>query len=88
MRKPDFDVFLEKFKPIERNEGNYMYETYGEDLKTVLTHLEEIGHQYVWTVLDVGNGKLYLSPGYHYVNRLGYVLTTVPFEEGQRDYKY
>lgn len=90
MRKSDFETFLEKFKPIENNieENLFMFETYGEQYEIVKNHIKEKGNQYCWTVVNGEKGNLYLIPGRHFVNRFGYVLTTVPFEENQRDYKY
>lgn len=48
---------------------------------------KEKGNEYCWTVVDA-NGKLYLIPGWRYINRLGYLLSTIPFKEGEREYKY
>lgn len=90
MRKSDYEIFLEKFKPIEnpKEENLFMFETYGEQYQIVENHVKQKGDQYCWTVVDGEKSNLYLIPGWHFVNRLGYVLTTVPFEENQRDYKY
>lgn len=51
-----------------------------ERLKTV-----KDGFRYVWTIVDC-DGKLYLLPGYHFVNRINWVLTKNPWpdEENQR----
>ena len=38
--------------------------------------------RHVWTVLDC-DGKLYVNPGYHCVNRLGYVLTAQPWTDAE-----
>ena len=88
-RKSDFDIFLEKYNPLQHptEEGFYMYETYGEEYKMVQKHIKEKGNEYCWTVVDT-DGKLYLIPGWHWANRMGYILTTIPFKEGERDYKY
>lgn len=56
----------------------YMYETYGNELDFVKS-----SHPCsIWTILDT-DGELYLSMGYHYVNRYGYILTEVPWTEEQ-----
>lgn len=92
-RKSDFDIWFDTFKPetIESLETDdvspRMYETYGEEYEMVQKHIKEKGNEYCWTVVDA-NGKLYLIPGWHYINRLGYLLSTIPFKEGERDYKY
>ena len=88
-RKSDFDIFLEKYNPLQHptEKDFYLYETYGEEYKMVQKHIKEKGNEYCWTVVNA-DGKLYLIPGWHYINRLGYLLSTIPFKEGERDYKY
>lgn len=87
MRKEDFDVFCKRFQPVSDNtivgEDTHLFETYGTDLKRVQN--TPINH--IWTLLDCG-GKLYLSAGFHRINRLNYVITQIPWTEGQRDYLY
>lgn len=91
-RKSDFDIFLDKYKPIQHptEKDFYMYETYGEEYEMVKKHIEKKGNNYVWTLIQGDNGNLYLTAGWHFINRFGYFLTTIPFEnEGTtRDYKY
>jgi hypothetical protein len=46
--------------------------------------------QYWWTVLDC-EGRLYVSPGFRFVNCFAYIRCTVPWtndDEGQPDYRY
>lgn len=85
-RKSDWDVFLKKYQPIERYENEYLFETYGDDLKIV----KNTNNNLVWTIIDGLKGKLYLTAGYHIVNRIGYLITKKPFkkEEETRDYLY
>lgn len=89
-RKSDFDIFLEKYKPLlhPKEEGYYMYETYGEEYELVQKHIKEKGNEYCWTIVEGDNSKLYIIPGWHWVNRMGYMLTTIPFDEKSREYKY
>ena len=47
--------------------------------------------EYVWTILESGNdedGSWYASPGIHYVNRIGYILTREPWTNFCRDAIY
>lgn len=46
-RKSDFDIFLEKYNPLQHptEEGFYMYETYGEEYKMVQKHIKEKGNE-------------------------------------------
>jgi hypothetical protein len=88
-RKSDYDIWFDKFKPIlieslETNDVSLrMYETYGEDLKSV----QQADVKKVWTLLDC-DGKLYLSPGFHIVNRLNYIICKNSWNEKTRDYLY
>lgn len=89
MRKSDYDTWYDKFKPItieslETDDVSpRMYETYGEDLKSV----QQADVKKIWTLLDC-DGKLYLSPGFHIVNRLNYFICENDWDENTRDYKY
>jgi hypothetical protein len=67
------DEFLEKFG--QKSDGEY------EDVKNLDKHI-------VWTEVDdpEGNGT-FLQPGFHYVNRLSYIVSAKPwtdedYEEG------
>lgn len=89
-RREDFDVFLDKFKPIEhpKEKDFYMYETYGEEYEAVQKHNNDFGVECIWTVVNGRKSNLYLTPGFRFINRFGYVLTTIPWDLNQRDYKY
>ena len=83
----DFDKFLEKYKPIERSDSNYLWETYDEDWD----HVKEKNAEgnFVWTVIDGEGSELWIIPGVHLVNRLNYIICEIPFEEGcQEEYEY
>jgi hypothetical protein len=56
-----------------------MFETYGEDERYVM--LEDKKH--VWTLVDHNPNSVYLDliPGYHLVDRLGYFISDVPWED-------
>ena len=75
-------TFERRFRPIDGPDGATYWR--GDQLpKDVDSHL-------VWTILDC-DGKLYLSPGFRFVNRLDYVLCTVPWTDDvptQPDYLY
>jgi len=51
-----------------------LFETYGEDLAFVKQAPEDT----VWTWVS-GNDFDVIVSGYHYVNRMGYFITEVPF---------
>jgi hypothetical protein len=69
----------EKFKPILNHFTNdpdhNMFETYGEEVEFVCKQ----DNKYVWTWIQGDMSDLIVA-GYHYVNRLGYYITEVPWE--------
>ena len=72
--------FVEQFQPIRNvfsnDEDQQMFETYGAELDFV----QNVPIDRVWTYLDVDGGSV-TTNGFHYVNRIGYFITTVPAEE-------
>ena len=53
--------------------------------------VRSFGVQHVWTIVESGSdddGNWYAVPGFHYVNRLGYVLTDRAWNEGTQDAVY
>jgi hypothetical protein len=73
--------FEEQFKPIKNHFSSdpdqQMFETYGEEVEFVISKVEE---NKVWTWAD-GDYCSYVSNGYHYVNRIGYYVCEVPYDE-------
>ena len=75
------DAFHDYFKPrihLSREcecWGGFGMETYGEDLETVRRH----DPNFVWTVVDgdAGRDQLIVA-GFHYVNRVCYIITAIP----------
>ena len=75
------EKWQEYFKPIQKtcdgaNAGfnGTCFETYGAELQQVLSAPSNC----VWTLL-VCEGNLYISAGFHIVNRMGYFITGRPF---------
>ena len=75
-----YDEFVEKYKPIQNhidincNHEGLMFETYGEELEFV----KESDPHCIWTLTDCDD-TIIIQSGFHYVNRLGYFITEVPF---------
>ena len=73
--------FEEQFRPIKNHlssdSDQQMFETYGEEVEFVISKVEE---NKVWTWAD-GDYCSYVSNGYHYVNRIGYYVCEVPYDE-------
>ena len=84
-RKQDFEIFINKYEPHMFDGEIKQYDT-----KDDWTIVNNTNLNYVWTVVDGNNDKLYLTPGRHLVNRLFYVICNKPWitYEKTRDYKY
>jgi hypothetical protein len=87
-KKISWDDFVKTYKPqlnhLDSNASmgeGWMYETFGEEIKYVHSILESEPNR-IWTVLDTDE-DLTIASGYHYVNRMGYVICEVPFNEGE-----
>ena len=75
-------TFERRFRPIDGPDGA-LYWRFEQLPKDVDPHR-------VWTIVDC-EGHLYVSPGYHLVNRVDYVLCEVPWTDEdtrQPDYRY
>jgi hypothetical protein len=82
------ELWFEKFKPIENtsqhafweyNGKNYAFETYGTDIIEV-QKVARTTPNLVWTLVE-GDDGMYITPGYHLVNRMAYFITQVPFTD-------
>lgn len=75
------DEFWENWGVIQKADGElFDYED-----------VTDLSLNHVWTILESGtddNDNWYASPGFHYVNRLGYVLTRKPWVDELRDAMY
>lgn len=78
------DEFYEKFNMVKNHLDNNAsfdgcaFETFGEELQYIQKFAGENPYR-IWTVLDC-DGKLYYSTGYHFVNRLNYIITEEEFD--------
>jgi len=55
-----------------------LFETYGEELAFV----QQQDPASVWTYMDGDDGDLYVVSGFHFVNRIGYLISTEPIPDG------
>jgi hypothetical protein len=75
------DDFVDCFKPvpnhIDPSAGfdGCMFEKFGEEL----AHVQAQDRSLVWTILDC-DGQLRIESGFHFVNRLGYLIASVPID--------
>lgn len=81
----DWDDFLTKFKPVlnpyddNASWDGFLLETYGIEYEYVKATYN-INPQRVWTIIDGDEGPPILISGWHYVNRLGYIVTAIEFD--------
>jgi hypothetical protein len=69
----------DKFKPIKnhfrKDPDETLFETYGEEVEFV----QKADNKYIWTWIQGDMSDLVVA-GYHYVNRLGYYISSVPWD--------
>ena len=87
----NFDEWNDKYYPIanhlNRDAGTELFETYGLELGFVLG-VAYVDHRKVWTLVD-GDEGMWITNGYHLVNRVGYFITEQPYEgDGYLDVLY
>jgi hypothetical protein len=81
-----YEAFLNEYKPQQNHlcegapYGGIMYETLGEEFDYVKKFIMSDKRRRVWTIVD-DNGKDIIIAGYHFINRLGYVITEKEWEE-------
>tara|TARA_R110002051_G_scaffold142245_2_gene215450 strand:+ start:983 stop:1288 length:306 start_codon:yes stop_codon:yes gene_type:complete len=95
--KENSNQFYEKYQPIynhiehpqykerqTKGEGigfDMYFETYGEDLDYVKKH----DTKFIWTLVEV-DGNLYIIQGFHWVNRMNYLIASKPYVKGQAEF--
>ena len=75
------DAWDAKYQPIQNHidpKAGDKFEAYGDELDYVLS-IANTEPARVWTLVDGGDG-LYITSGYHLVNRLNYFITKNPCE--------
>ena len=84
-----WDDWEKKYVPMlntitDRTEFNgWLFETYDDDLKYILEYGNNKNYRnHIWTLLTDDNGDLCISNGYHLVNRMGYFITSHPYDAG------
>lgn len=66
------------------SESGCMFETFGEELNFVIEKAKE-NIKKIWTILEC-DGSLFVSAGYHRVNRLGYLISEQEWESETEEY--
>jgi hypothetical protein len=79
----------EEYKPIKNHlddnasEDGFMFETFGEEEMYVL-RINYTEPNRVWTVLTDDFGELCIVNGWHWVNRIGYIITEKACNSGDQ----
>jgi hypothetical protein len=79
------DEWIDKYKPIknhlDKNSSfdGHMFETYGDEEQYIKTYPNP---NCIWTYGDGDDDGTYIWAGWSYVNRIGYFITEVPFQDG------
>jgi len=55
-----------------------MYETYGDEVQYVFDLAKKSNR--VWTIIEGDDDTLFYSSGFHYVNRLGFIVTEKEYD--------
>ncbi len=76
-----YEQWWDTYKPVQNHLtqaafDGAMFETYGEELE----HVRNQDSSKIWTLVDGDDNNLYVSSGYHLVNRIGYFITEVPLD--------
>jgi len=57
--------------------GGCLFETFGEEFAFVRRQ----DPRTIWTLVDGDDGDMYVTSGLHFVNRIGYLLSTIPIPD-------
>lgn len=79
--KQNYEDFLEKYKPESFDNGEAIIFSGLE--REALRDAEN--KNLLWTIISGSNGFDYIIKGWHYVDRVGYVIATVPYEKGSEN---
>ena len=79
-----YDEFIDTYKPVTNHLDDnaafdgWMFETYGVENDYVNT-INKTDACRVWTIID--SEGLAIIAGKHWVNRIGYLITEIPWED-------
>lgn len=84
----EYEDWVLSFKPVKNNNitapnppfDGTMLETYGEDYERVLREINAGRSNHIWTLISGDDGSTVISNGVHFVNRIGYFITEIPFD--------
>lgn len=68
---------FDDYEPVESPEGSLFWDQVGNN----------VSDHNLWTILDC-EGVLYVVPGVHVVNAVGFAVTELPWESRNLQYKW
>lgn len=71
----DVEVFIDTYHPVTEL-GDYMSHHEAQEL----IRRRGGSDKNLWTVVEGDYGMLFIEQGFHYVNRLGYIVTAAPYD--------
>ena len=80
--------FYSKYHPIKNPIDNnasmdgYMVETYGPELE----YIKSLPNERVFTIIDNNEGWYGLVAGYHWINRMGFIVIEEQWESSEEEY--
>ena len=78
----DLGITLED---LEKHFGPIIYKN-DEDEMFERDEIQNLDVTRLWTVVEGDSGGMWVQSGYHFVNRIGYLLTTKPWVTGTEEY--
>lgn len=86
------ETFIETYKPVTNHLvedapfGGCMFETFDKEVEYVFELAKDENKlKYVWTILEA-EGKIFYSAGFWRINRMGYIITEVPWVTGDEEF--
>lgn len=73
------------FKPVVKDDDTILFDFYNEALEQANVFAHALGtkpYQHIWTLVDGDSGKCCIINGWHWCNRLAYVVCEVPWGDG------
>ena len=79
-------AFWSHYRPLKLNQhGDWHFDTVGKDLDTI-KEIAKKSPKHIWTLVDGEGPRIYALAGFHAVNRLGYMVTEIPWVTGDEDF--
>jgi len=72
-----YDKWFDKYHPVMDEDGIIILDLCSSDVHDMIGVLS---YQYIWTQFDDDH----IESGYHFVNRLGYIVTAIPYKDSEK----